>query len=325
MKPGDLLHQERGYRRGLVLGLTMAEIVVLIIFCLLLALGLMVQKQNQAIIDLRNAYESAEAERVKLVERLKQAEKLIGGQQKFDDLFHELELAKQRAAQVTKLQDQIVALQERQKQLDAIEKLMGAPADQAVSPDEALKALIDKAQAGDAIARAISESGGAASPDAAKKAIQKLAQGKAEAERQVATLQGQLKNLQQKLGDLGRGTEMPACWASPTTGAPEYIFDVALTSTSFIVRDRKLLNRKDDEAQLPIGGIRFEQDLSPDEFVAASRPLLDWSVAHQCRFFVHVFDLTGPTEKAIYKRQIRILGYSFYSYEMLNDKFIRAQ
>ena len=35
----NVFEQDRSYRRGLVLGLTMAEIVTLVIFCLLLAFG----------------------------------------------------------------------------------------------------------------------------------------------------------------------------------------------------------------------------------------------------------------------------------------------
>jgi hypothetical protein len=33
------------------------------------------------------------------------------------------------------------------------------------------------------------------------------------------------------------------------------------------------------------------------------------------------FDQTGPTEKAIYKRRMRVLEASFYKYEVLSDSF----
>ena len=37
---------------------------------------------------------------------------------------------------------------------------------------------------------------------------------------------------------------------------------------------------------------------------------------HECRFFVRALDETGPTEKAIYKRQMRVLEGRFDKYEV---------
>ena len=36
---GEARREERSYRRGLVMGLTMAEVMVLVVFCLLLLMG----------------------------------------------------------------------------------------------------------------------------------------------------------------------------------------------------------------------------------------------------------------------------------------------
>jgi hypothetical protein len=49
--------------------------------------------------------------------------------------------------------------------------------------------------------------------------------------------------------------------------------------------------------------------------------LLTWSKEHNCRFFVRIYDQTGQQEKDIYKHQERVLQQTFYSYEVLNERF----
>ena len=44
-----VLDQNRAYRKGLILGFTMAEISILIIFCLLLATSFLIQEKNKII------------------------------------------------------------------------------------------------------------------------------------------------------------------------------------------------------------------------------------------------------------------------------------
>lgn len=137
-------------------------------------------------------------------------------------------------------------------------------------------------------------------------------------EKEAETLKGQIINLTERLG--GRGTEFPPCWVAPN-GKPEYIFDVALNSNGYIIRDRKLPNRQEEQALLPIEQITFDTEVSSSTFSKQTNALLNWSKAHNCRFFVHIFDQTGQQEKDIYKRQERILQQSFYSYEVLNEHF----
>ncbi len=52
-----------------------------------------------------------------------------------------------------------------------------------------------------------------------------------------------------------------------------------------------------------------------------TNPLFRWSVDNGCRFVVRAFDTTGPTEKAIYKRQMSVLEQRFYKYEELTERF----
>ena len=115
---------------------------------------------------------------------------------------------------------------------------------------------------------------------------------------------------------------MPSCWTDKTTRKkPEYIFDIALTSSGLMLRDRALPHRAAQQAKLPLKGLTFDKVMTPSEFLASGRAIYNWSVKHGCRFFVRAFDLTLATEKAIYKRQLRRLEQIFYKYEVLEEAF----
>ena len=146
--------------------------------------------------------------------------------------------------------------------------------------------------------------------------ISKTIVQKKEAEIEAQRLKGQLANAQQRLESLGRGTEMPACWANPATGKPEYIFKINLTSTGLIIHDQKLPNRINGQASLPLSMISFDQELNREAFRTQTSPIAQWSIKHQCRFFVLAHDLTRPEEKQVYKTMLRTLEEHFYKLEI---------
>src|SRR5690606_36027959 len=50
-EPAHLLEGERGHRRGVVLGLTMAEMMLLLLFCLLLVSAALLQQQEKEVAE----------------------------------------------------------------------------------------------------------------------------------------------------------------------------------------------------------------------------------------------------------------------------------
>ena len=94
----NILFQQESYKRGMVLGLTMAEIVLLILFTLLLVLStLLIEKERE--------HEKL-ATQLALME--KEISKLFDGQiSDPKNFFQELELAKKRAAQADRLEPQL--------------------------------------------------------------------------------------------------------------------------------------------------------------------------------------------------------------------------
>lgn len=346
-----LAQQERSYRRGLVLGLTMAEIVVLIIFALLLALAAVLAIREDRIRELeRLAAETAPARQMlaALREQFPQA-------QSFDDLFIELKVAIEQAKLLEPTKENLREAVEKAKQAEKNAKIARAVEQQfpqARTPEEIARELkqavegagklvetrkeletakteLKGAMADASLGQEVREEAKKAGKDpremlaiasaAIKGGDPRVREG--ELQREVTTLKGQLENLKSKLTAVGKGTEMPACWASPETGRPEYIFDIALKSGSFVIRDRKLEHRKADQAALPLQGMVFDQDLAQRAFESQTLAIYLWSVKNQCRFFVRVFDLTGPTEKTVYKQQMRSVDAKFYKLEVLSESF----
>ncbi|MFC1488833.1 coiled-coil domain-containing protein [Thermodesulfobacteriota bacterium] len=240
---------------------------------------------------------------------------------KFDDLFKELEIARRRADEAEELKAKVVALEEQKNKLEHIKKVLKKCRIPIEEPKK-MEATLEQAAAAKSVLEKVSKhfsekEGEARSLDEVIKTIEEYPA----LEQKVSNLKGQVKNIRRKLVSMGRGTEMPACWADPVTGRPEYIFDVALTSSGLIVCDRKLENRKEEQAKLPVSNITFDKEVNPQQFLKECMQLYQWSKKEECRFFVRVFDLTTPVEKETYKRHLWTLEERFYKYEVLNEKF----
>ncbi|MDD5493746.1 MAG: hypothetical protein PHG36_03635 [Dehalococcoidia bacterium] len=309
--------EDRSYRRGLVLGFTMAEIMILILFAMLMALAATIFSKDERIKAFTQVSANAE-ESALLVQEIRRA---FPNAQTIDEQFKEIRMAIQHSKELEVVKRELEKLRteiESYKELtDLLEK---AKTSTKVTPEEIAKDAV----LGKEIREFAKNQDPPIEPNDVKSAISALnkstdlASRKRNLEKEVETLKGQVINLTERLG--GRGTEFPPCWVSPN-GKLEYIFDVALNSNGFIVRDRKLPHRQEEQALLPIQQITFNTMVSSSTFSKQTDALLNWSKAHDCRFFVRIFDQTGHQEKDIYKRQERILQQSFYSYEVLNERF----
>lgn len=350
----DILRQKRAYRRGLILGLTMAESVILIIFALLLALATYLIRKDQAIQDMTQQLDqlrqqiadasedrlqcaTAQAEARSLQKKMTAIQNLVPTSNDFDEMFKELVLVQRQAQRVTELEQQLAGLTElRQAVEKTLKRVETAPdADQSVA--ERLEQLVDKAVLWEQLANAFPQSDTKTAlremeqrlatllelETAAKnlapavepaQTVRTVTEQLQAADTQIDTLQGQMANLRRRCEAVGKGTEKPACWATPD-GRPEYIFDVALQSGGVIVRDNALPHRTEEQRQLPLGAFGFSRELSLNQFRVAAQPLREWSHQHDCMFFVRIQDQTGPSQKAVYKQKLRTVGEFFYYYE----------
>lgn len=316
MAAPTILQEERSYRRGLVLGFTLAEIVVLVIFLLLLALTTLLARKEQELVELAEKLERAETRAAETAHALEELERLVdavGGQDAFDDDF---KLLVESLQTVDSLEAKRLALEERIAKLSETEEML---AKEALGSGGALEKFIADAKAGRTLREAQAASPTLANVPPAE--VVALAGRADDLAREAENLKGQVQNLRNRLAAGGHGTEYPPCWADSETGRIQYIFDVALSADGFVVRKRDLAHRAEDWQALPLERVTFDQRTDAGTFLTQFEPLYAWSVQRECRFFVRAFDQTGPTEKGIFKRQMRVLEARFYKYEVLDGTF----
>lgn len=294
------------YRKGLVLGLTLAELGILIIFVLLLAFGAALLAKDKQIRSLERAVPQERA--AARVERLL-AEK-AANPAAARSLANELVDSAVRQDQVAEAERR---LQGATAALAAVEQASGAPERRnGAEPG-------DVERRGEALRRHVAAI--AAEREAMRQTLADLPAGQRTIADRVMTtrlenerLKGSMAYAARRLDQLGRGSEKPACWAT-RTGSPEYIFDVTLTSGGIITRDRALPNRRADQARLPLSDMVYGLSLQGPAFQAMTRPLFAWGEEHGCRFFVTVTDRTGAAEKHRYKTLLLWLEGHFYKFE----------
>lgn len=281
----SFMREDSAYRRGTVLGLTFAEIMLLLLFVLLIALSFFLQRKEQEVADIR---QNLTAARQKVDTLTSQLEIRDGKDpvQNFNETFHELVIAKSK---IDSQKDQIKKLNEAGDKNRAIAdavKDTGLPSD----PEKLTEALTDLRELEMLAIQAIGE--------------------KAEAE----------QRLQYFIRRAGLSNELPPCWI--TSGSAEYIFDITLGSGGMTVHPRPPEHRKMEMADLPLDGVRYEKPIDVRTFRKMFRPLNDWSEKQQCKFFVRAFDRTEPHEKVLFKRLLLTTEGFFYKY-LVKDPSIR--
>jgi len=304
------------YRKGLVLGLTLAELGILVIFVLLLAFGAALLNKDREINRLKQAVpQERAASRVERILREKASDPVAAR-----SLARELidSAVKQDAADADRKR-----LQQASAAVAKAEQAAGAPAPPSgASPTEKARPeqrSNDMEQRGEDLRRRIADL--AAERNAMKTTLASLPAGQRDiADRLMGTqlenerLKGSMAYAERRLDALGKGSEKPACWAT-RTGSPEYIFDVTLTSGGIVTTDRRLPNRRADQARLPLSGMAYGRTVQGPGFQAMTKPLFDWGEAHGCRFFVTIADRTGAAEKRRYKTLLLWVEGHFYKYE----------
>lgn len=337
MGQDSILYGQGEYRKGLVLGLTMAEIVLLIIFSLLLALSILLLTKEEKIVELDEKL----AELSKIAQLLEEKDlnndvkeliKLSSEQKIIARLLEEFETYE---SSVPKKVEALVALN---RKTDPLLKKLGK-----------LNIRIDDPKFGENAKKLIDEAKHAADRQREISVLEKQISGLEKSISQTSSLGEQLVRVTQenkKLGvDIdqlnqerrrivgvnkslrkivkagGNGTQKPACWADPITGKAKYIYDVGLTSAGLIIRKREYPTWA-AARNLPLLTVRsWKKIYSPGQFRQALSPILEWSKNQDCRFYVRVFDITKKEEKLIFKQLMRVLEGVFYKYEILDERW----
>ena len=324
MTRGDIGRQQAQYRRGLVLGFTVAETMLLILFALMLALGFVLMKRDRELSALTGEIYTLREKAQFLAAKLEVFQVIAKGGPT-DEFFHELVRA--RALQAT-LTARAAQLAERERAAAKLEAVIGAVAG---APDQrrrvaelaALGArvqgeidrLSSKAAKADAFALvpegiALAQASQAAG-DTPGEARQRLADA-ATGARENATLKGQIVTLHRDLASVGRGGDFPPCWVT-AGGEIQFLLRITLNGgDSLSVADITPPERLADRRALPLNGALFAGQVSRRMFLMDTQALYDESRAKGCRYYVIVSDRTGPTQKDLYKTLLFTVEAHFY-------------
>jgi hypothetical protein len=271
--------QNEAYRKGLVLGLTMAETGILIIFVLLLLLAFGQRRQA----DLFRKYVGKEAVDVADLQRLRVAESMA------DSIAGLLGVQGAHEEDFTKL---VRVLQDMQQSPGATTALA-----------EARNTLSDIREARNRI-----EQVAAAAQEGGSGAIAKHVE---EQSYRLANQEGQLSGLEKKLLAAGQGKGERPCWAEPD-GTIDYLYDVVLTSSGIRMREHLYPHRARERQLLPMPATDPQEVLLESVFLARTAPLFRHSKQNNCRFFVVIYDATASHEKPLYKSLLRTVEGHFY-------------
>lgn len=246
-KDPHIRSQDSAHRRGLVLGLTMAEIMVLILFTLLLALAAALASRDKIIQD-------KDRRITELVVLEKQVSDLLRNNPEGVTVQDIIQRLTRQERRITEQQMEIERLRPYEASGKALEDI-----------------IQEIRRTGD----------GKATPQQIIEKIQQFAQ----LTRQNENLKGQVAQLTKELEKLGRGNEFPSCWAT-ADGKIESIFELVITANGIGIKDHYLPHRAEDKAQLPLAAVKYDTELLLSTFQSQVRPLYQWSVKNRCRFYV---------------------------------------
>lgn len=273
-----------GYRRGFVLGLTLAEAALLLVFVIMLLMIAGFERRDRTIAALESLRAAAAnaapagvepisyaAGQLEKMAALRSAAESTG--HVWDEDFIELVKAVASTTNAAELVDVRKALQEKEARLEHMMAAFGE--------------LEDGASLTDLLERV------------------------ADSESMVSNQRGQIAALRDQLSRDGLGGVLPSCWTTPE-GRIDYLFDVVLTSGGIRLRESFPATRQAERDRLPLGSVSSGRVYSQSEFQALTRAVFDWSVARECRFYVTVFDGTQGHEKERYKSLLTTVEGHFY-------------
>jgi hypothetical protein len=299
---GQRIAHEGEHRRGLVLGLTLAEVLILLLFLLLLALGTRLHN----LLRTNNELQVAIAELGPLIAEIRarggpeneSVEALVKGLARVQQLEKEMSGLAERNAKLE------AELAETTQELNALEPIVRAAS--RIRPDDP-PAVLKRAMA------MVEAVGLDMDPDRLK-SLSEMVTKEGVAQRMLATAQEESDRFRRERDNLmrrGNGLTYPSCWTA-ADGQTEYIFDVTIRDAGLTVRDIAPSGRAADPAWKYVESFPRGTEIDEHRFFNSTKRLFDWSKEQNCRFYSVIRDATGPTSKERYKQLRMIVENHFY-------------
>lgn len=298
---------EREQRRGLILGLTLAEVLLLLLFLLLLVLGSQIrtwreryEMLGQTLDELKPLQEALASGGVSDVRNVQE---LVSRFQALQ--FSEKELSRLRAENAEMSRQSELTKSLRLMSKDSVAQiadvLKRASEIEPNDPPAFLKRSLD-----------VMDRLGRATTPAQVKPLSEMVPPK-ELEDKLATLEIDRDKIRRERDNLmrgpGNGLTFPSCWTT-ATGQTEYIFDVTLFDSGVLVKNATPA-RTNDAAWNLVGQFPRDKMINENAFIGATKKLFEWSKDQRCRFYAIVRDETGAS-KARYKHLQQLVQGNFY-------------
>jgi hypothetical protein len=297
MASGFRLADPREYRRGVILGLTLAEIMMLLVFLLLLSSGALLARRNREIDSLENKLANYGSQLAPVITHLRErgiavrdVDELVG---RLERVSEEDKMRQQLAEAASALAEARSNAAKAEREADDLRaRIERIPAD--------TRELAAKAAAADSMSDMLGQAG-ASGGSAAEKLRDVLDQASRQAHvnRDLTGQNAQMRTeLARSKGNGGSG--LPYCWTTPD-GHPEYMLHVELHDDNILVSEISPRPRPEDPAWELMDGVPRGTPISIGALMSAVAPLQREAVTEKCRYAVEVFDGTGRTNKPGYK------------------------
>jgi hypothetical protein len=285
---GFRLSDPREYRRGVVLGLTLAEVLVLLVFLLLLSMSALLLRKEREQGLLRRQLDHY----VSLVQSVTRTLASQGVAVDDDGLANLVKAASETETLRSPL--------EEARALLAAEKAVTA---QASAERERLAALLERVP-------------GTTSETLSEK-LDRLVRKGAANDAAMANLTGQNTQMRIELARLkgNGGSGLPYCWAT-SDGRAQYMLKVEMQDDGVVVHNIEPRVRPEDPAWLTLDPIARDQLMPLANFMAQVVPLQSKAAADRCKYAIEVVDGTGRTNKPGYKQLMGRLWTAFNLHEV---------
>jgi hypothetical protein len=295
------LASDRDYRRGVILGLTLAEILLLLVFLLLLAVSaLFARVQDEAAREVARQAEMQSRLRP-LIDALDQLGYPVSDADNLAVLIRKGKEASAISNQLDEARSALVAVETRSRQTQ--EALDQAQRDLSAARSEIAEfaTTVSKAQDYDKMVSMLQTLPGSSGE---------------RPEQELANRLGQYRQAMQELARLkGNGSGLPFCWVTPT-GQPIFMLQFELRDDGFLVHEEQPRPRPDDPIWTLLANLPREAFFREDDLASLVAPLVSDANKRRCRYAVDVVDRTSATNKAGYRHLNYILDLDFARREL---------
>lgn len=278
-------HSDKHYRRGIVLGLTFAELLMLLLFVVLLVLGTTMKGKSD-------------------INHKRYNEKELSNMSVLSDLLKDKD--ESAFIEASKL------LNEGEPD-KAYQKLMGLDSTTGSTKDELVQMnqIIGHIKSTNPTVYAkIQGHIIAGNPEKAYQEIVESSHILMTYKNIINDCRAQNKHLV-AIKNVGRGGDFPSCWFDEA-GAKQFIYNIELTDKGIVVHDNHIPSREEEKKRLPLEDFKLGMPMQPNEFMKAGQKIRKISDDHSCRFFVKIADKTSPEKKEHYKKLRNTVENIFY-------------